>query len=278
MSAEGKRKLQAWLRKKSAPTTQLHKTLYALACLCRDAGYSQDQTEVIVKAYAAGGKGNRNVPEREALSAVNSAFKAPSRSSIRWPEPLPALMAECDRYPQPVPYPVHQGESPEFFLAKMFPGNPLLCCGMAAWAMDTRTLEDWRGMLKPMQFVVPSPMIAVEGARKEDGRESFHAESNTGARKYLVTEFDGPDKPQQMARIASLKALGTLSLAVLVDSAGKSLHAYWHANASESVNRDFFEHACKLGADDRLWLRSQFARMPGGTRERRRQEVLFFDL
>jgi len=278
MSADGMKKLKAWLRKKTPPHEQLHKTLFALACLCRDAGLEESESELIVKSYAAGGADGRSVPLREAQGAVRSAFNSNSASAIRWPKMLPSLVAECDRYPQSVPYPVRSSEPPEHFLRAMFSADPLLCCGMTAYAMDTRPLSEWCGMLHPMQFIVPSPMSAVMGPRKEDGKESFHAESNTGPRKYLVTEFDGPDKPRQMARIASLRALGTLSLALLVDSAGKSLHGYWTADPCEGVNRMFFEHACKLGADERLWLRSQFSRMPGGTRDGRRQEVLEMNL
>lgn len=274
-TAEGKKKLWAWLRKKEAPTTQLHKTLFALACMCRDAGYSQDQAAAIVQAYASGNT-ERRAPSREITSAVRSAFNCTAKSSRRWPKPMPVLMAECDRYPQSVPYPVHTDEPPEFFLRQMFDGDPLLCCGMTAYAMDTRPLSEWRGMLAPMQFVVPSPMTAETGPRKEDGRESFHAESNTGPRAYLVTEFDGPPKPAQMARIRSLAAFSLLDLVLVADSAGKSLHAFWRAK-DEATNARFFEQACRLGADERLWLRSQFARMPGGMRDRRRQEVLYWN-
>jgi hypothetical protein len=276
---DGMAKLEAWLRKKSAPTSQLHKTLYALACMCRDAGMPEEHAGLVVRAYAAGGRDNRSVPPREVEGAIRSAYRATAGPpGPKWPRPVPALIAECDRYPQSVPYPVHRDEPPEFFLGKMFPGNPLLCCGMTAWAMDTKPLEDWRGMLRPMQFLVPSAMASETGPRKEDGRESFHAEANTGPRQYLVTEFDGPDKPRQMARIRSLRALGTRSLVALVDSAGKSLHAFWRASGEEALNRIFFEQACRLGADERLWLRSQFARLPGGTRDGRRQDVLEFNL
>jgi len=274
---EGRKKLMAWLRKKQAPTTQLHGTLFALACMCREAGFTEEQGGVVVRAYAAAGRDGRTVPEREIEAALRDGFKSTSKPAAKWPRPLPALMAECDRYPRPVPYPIHRDEPPEFFLGRMFSGDPLLCCGMTAYAMDTRPLSEWRGMLGPMQFVVPSPMMTVTGPRKGDGQESFHAESNTGPREYLVTEFDGPPKPAQMARIASLRAFSVLDLVTVVDSGGKSLHGYWRAK-DESSNARFFEQACRLGADSKLWLRSQFSRMPGGTRERRRQEVLFFDL
>lgn len=273
---EGMRKLKAWLRKKENPKQQLHKTLFALSCMSREAGLEQEHAVLVVRAYAAGNMARR-AGEREILSAVASAYQGTYQPGPKWPGPVAELLAEVDTYPVQVPAPVMSGKSPEFFLEAMFPGDPLLCIGATTYAMDTRPLSEWQGMLRSMQFVVPSPMTAVTGPRKQDGKESFHAESNTGPRKYLVTEFDGPSKPQQMARIRSLEALGGLELAAVIDSAGKSLHAYWRA-VDEGTNASFFTRACKLGADQRLWLRSQFARLPGGTRDGRRQEVLLWKL
>jgi hypothetical protein len=275
-TAEGMRKLKAWLRKKENPKQQLHKTLFALSCMCRAAGLEKEHAVMVVRAYAAG-KMARRAGEREILSAVGSAYQDNYVPGPSWPGPVEGLLAEVDTYPSQVPAPVMSGKSPEFFLEAMFPGDPLLCVGATAYAMDTRPLSEWQGMLRPMQFLVPSPMTAVTGPRKEDGRESFHTESNTGPRKYLVTEFDGPTKPQQMARVRSLEAFGGLGLVAVVDSAGKSLHAWWRAG-DEPLNHNFFTRACKLGADQRLWLRSQFARLPGGTRDGRRQEVLVWKL
>jgi hypothetical protein len=276
MQTEGLRKLKAWLRKKENPKQQLHKTLFALSCMCREAGLGAEHAVLVVRAYAAGNMARR-AGDREIAAAVGSAYHGTYEAGPKWPRPVAQLTAEVDTYPAEVPAPVRSGQSPEFFLEAMFPGDPLLCVGATTYAMDTRPLSQWQHMLRPMQFIVPSPMTAVMGPRKQDGQESFHAESNTGPRKYLVTEFDGPTKPQQMARVRSLEAFGGLELVCVVDSAGKSLHAWWRA-ADEVANRNFFTRACKLGADERLWLRSQFARMPGGTRDGRRQEVLVWKL
>jgi hypothetical protein len=273
---DGQKKLRAWLRKKAPSHQQMHKSLFCLACLSRDAGYDIPRTRELVMAYASGGSG-RQVPLREVDSAVQMAFsQSPSKRSIQFPEACPRLIAEVSQFKAPVPYPVHPEEPPEFFLRQMFSPTDLLCIGATAFAMDTRPLQDWEGMLRPMQFLVPSPMISETGPRKQDGQPSFHAESNTGTRKFLITEFDGPDRPTQMALLRSLAARGPLLLAALVDSAGKSLHAFWRAHSDEHTNFEFFSHACRLGADPRLWLRSQFARLPGGTRSGKRQEVLFF--
>lgn len=269
-------KLKAWLRKKDSAEMSLHKAIFKIAILSKEAGLSPEQADLLCKTYAAG-KMARRAPEREIRSAVACAYSGEAKvQGPRFPKPIAELMAEVDAYPVPVPYPPYPMSTPEDFLDRMFPGDPLLCVGATAFAMDTKPLSEWRGLLAGMQFLVPSPMTASTGPRKMDGAESFHAESNTGERAYLVTEFDHAGKPQQMARIRALEARGSHKLALIVDSAGKSLHAYWKASGDARADFTFFSHATKLGADERLWLRSQFARLPAGQRDGRKQEVLLW--
>lgn len=268
-------KLKAWLRKKESSEMSLHKAIFKIAILSKEAGLLPEQAELLCKTYATGAA--RRAPEREIRSAVACAYSGNVKpQGPRFPKPMAELMAEVDAYPQPLPRPPYPHSTPEDFLDAMFPGDPLLCVGATAFAMDTKPLSEWRGMLAPMQFLVPSPMTTPTGPRKEDGAESFHAESNTGERAYLVTEFDHATKPAQMARIRALEARGSHKLALIVDSAGKSLHAYWKASGDAHADFTFFSHATKLGADERLWLRSQFARLPAGQRDGRKQEVLLW--
>ena len=268
-------KLKAWLRKKESSEMSLHKAIFKIAILSKEAGLPPEQAELLCKTYATGAA--RRAPEREIRSAVACAYSGNVKpQGPRFPKPMAELMAEVDAYPQPLPRPPYPHSTPEDFLDAMFPGDPLLCVGATAFAMDTKPLSEWRGMLAPMQFLVPSPMTTPTGPRKEDGAESFHAESNTGERAYLVTEFDHATKPAQMARIRALEARGSHKLALIVDSAGKSLHAYWKASGDAHADFTFFSHATKLGADERLWLRSQFARLPAGQRDGRKQEVLLW--
>jgi hypothetical protein len=166
------------------------------------------------------------------------------------------------------------------FLELLFPGDPLICAGWHNWKFDTRRLSEWGNELQSMQFVVPSPMIAKLGIT-QDGRESAHCLDNTGPRRFLVVEFDvhGMSLDQQAAITLHLKKYCPLVL--VLHSGGKSLHlwirAWGESEAPDSKLVRFFNHACKLGADRRLWLRSQFVRMPQGQRDnRKRQRVLYF--
>jgi hypothetical protein len=177
------------------------------------------------------------------------------------------------------------GPHTEWVVDRLFPGNPWLCVGQSKSEFKTRNRERLRGELANTSFIVPSRQIAECGLT-QDGRESEHSLSNTGPRDYLVTEFDfGPDThDKQAAIIWYLRQWASLTM--VVNSAGKSLHAWWHAHGSDEaddgVMHRFFRYAVSLGADPRMWLRSQFVRMPDGWRDDdkvkgKRQSVIYFD-
>jgi hypothetical protein len=76
----------------------------------------------------------------------------------------------------------------EEIIDSLFPGNPLLCCGWTRYDFDTRVRMRWY-KLHDLQFIVPNPMTALRGPTQ--GRKlSAYALSNTGARRFLIVEFD----------------------------------------------------------------------------------------
>jgi hypothetical protein len=189
----------------------------------------------------------------------------------------------------------------ETIIDAIWPGNPLLCCAKNTCTFATRRREVWRGHLSGCSLIVPNPMLKIKGLTRE-GKESEHTKEATAARVYLVVEFDfaefAPDGVTNTNMAAALRewrdkgitvtdasAALHLHLSVARDlvlvthSGGKSLHG-WYAcfDFTEEQNRKFFEYACHIGADPRTWLRSQFVRMPDGTRENgKRQTIFYFD-
>ena len=158
----------------------------------------------------------------------------------------------------------------------LFPGDPLLCAGRSKSDFDTRPREQWRGELSGMQLIVPSPMMARTG-RTQEGKESAHTLEQTGPRRFLVIEQDRGTPDEQAAVLLHLAERAPLALAV--HSGGKSIHG-WFASVGqpEEKLRRFMRYAVSLGGDEALWTRSQFARMPDGTRDNdKRQTVYFFN-
>ena len=156
--------------------------------------------------------------------------------------------------------------------------DPLVCIGKSKAEFATRPLSVWmsNGKLPTSTLIVPSPMSKRIGLTKE-GKESEHCLDNTGPRRFLVLEFDRGTVDDHAARLWHLAAFAPLVL--VVHSGGKSLHGWFYCQGqSETVLRKFMAYAVSLGGDDATWTRSQFVRLPGGLRDgKTRQSVFYFD-
>ena len=162
----------------------------------------------------------------------------------------------------------------ELVIDRLFPGNPLLCCGLSQSVFDTRPRRDWQGKLAKLQFIVPSPMAAVTGVTK-DGRASKHSLDNTGPRRFLICEFDQGGADDHAAILLHLGQFAPLIC--VVHSGGKSLHGWFYvANQPDTKVTKFFRYAVALGADRATWTKSQFVRMPEGSRDDGRRQTVYF--
>jgi hypothetical protein len=162
----------------------------------------------------------------------------------------------------------------EEIIDRLFPGSPLLCVGKSNSQFSTRHRESWRGRLTNMALIVPSPMSARTG-HTQDGKESEHTLENTGPRRFLVIEQDSGSVDEQSAILLHLAERAPLALAV--HSGSKSIHGWFYcANQLEERLRVFMRYAVSLGADQATWTRSQFVRMPGGTRADGNPQVVYF--
>ena len=153
-----------------------------------------------------------------------------------------------------------------FILEHLFPGDPLVCMGWDVESFDTLPLSEWKHPER-MQLVVPSPMSARTGLKKDGSGESSHTLANTGPRKSLVVDFD--DRAGLDIHAATAWQLGThLPLVMALSTGGKGLHAWFKTEGlSDAELLPFFTLAVECGGDPRMWLRSQFARMPDGSRD-----------
>lgn len=166
------------------------------------------------------------------------------------------------------------GSHTEQLIDGLFPGDPLLCAGRSNSQFATRSRSEWRGELAGLQLIVPSPMTARMG-RTQDGKESAHALSITGPRRFLVIEQDCGTIDEQSAVLLHLAERAPL--AVAVHSGSKSIHGWFYCGCqSEEKLRRFMQYAVSLGADRATWTRSQFVRMPDGTRDNGKRQTVYF--
>jgi len=162
----------------------------------------------------------------------------------------------------------------EEIIDAIFPGDPLLCAGRSSCEFATRSREEWRGDLAALQLIVPSLMTARTG-HTQDGKESAHTLETTGPRRFLVIEQDGGTIDEQAAILLHLAKRAPLSLAV--HSGSKSIHGWFYCvGQTEERLRAFVQYAVSLGADRATWTRSQFVRMPDGTRDNGERQTVFF--
>jgi hypothetical protein len=164
----------------------------------------------------------------------------------------------------------------EEIINALFPGNPLLCAGRSNCDFATRARSEWAGKLAELQLIVPSPMTTRIG-RTQEGKESAHTLETTGPRRFLVIEQDRGTIDEQAAVLLHLAERAPL--AVAVHSGSKSIHGWFYCiGQAEEKLRRFMQYAVSLGADRATWTRSQFVRMPDGTRDNgKRQAVYFFN-
>jgi hypothetical protein len=92
-----------------------------------------------------------------------------------------------------------------------------------------------------------------------------------------VIEQDSGSIADQGAVLRYLAEIAPLAL--VTHSGGKSLHGWYYCEGvADKTLREFMDLAVSLGADKATWTRSQFVRMPGGTRESgERQAVYYFN-
>ena len=267
--------------------TGVHAWIMRSAHACRKAGLSPEQAVREIESRIT----RRPSPANEIPVAVEKAYDAapapgePSRqwnTAPKWPavnqEQREAVIAAGEGLVdlwEASPIRFEAGEShAEEIVDALFPENPLLCVGQSSSQFATRHREDFRGTLASQQLIVPSPMSSQTG-RTQTGKVSEHTLENTGDRRFLVIEQDAGTADEQSAVLLHLAEIAPLVLAV--HSGSKSIHGWFYCQGqAEARLLTFMRKAVTLGADRATWTRSQFVRMPDGTRDGGARQTAYY--
>jgi hypothetical protein len=213
-----------------------------------------------------------------AIASYKNQKKRKSRPSMKLDQKLiektqrtgPTLLKLKNTSPVKAPAELSAGRHVDI----LFPDNCLICCGASSHTFTTRPKNEWFDKLHRLQFIVPSPMSTKMGFT-QSGKPSSHTLSNTGDRRFLVVEFDDGTLDKQAA---ILHHLGTkFPLTLIVFSGSKSLHGWFYVQGlKEHHIREFFNYACKLGADPATWTKSQFVRIPNGKRKSGQRQTVYY--
>jgi hypothetical protein len=259
-----------------------------------------------------GGKHDARAIWRAINKIRGTDYNGPSQP--KWPEPNLKLIEQITLnhiWDIPGALGTLESRSPERRLDKLttdqivrrlFSVNSLLSIGMEMKDTSVHPIERVKNLYK-FSLIVPSPMVSMSGQTQE-GKESGRCLSNTGPRRFLITEFDfKPTDKQgnptiwvplldlwksygmtaQDAAAAIILHLAQYGPVVMVVFSGNvSLHGWWLASgeSEEEGSRlnQFMRYAATLGADTATYARSQFVRMPGAIRpDGRKQTVHFLD-
>jgi hypothetical protein len=296
------------------PNNGYHQHIMRLACFLR--GMEMEAGDAVKLIHAKFGKGlrRRSFHTNEVEDAVGEAYSLPKAKTTRvkkiilptkfekispesfWTRnmPLPKVKEDPSAIRKSIghsPWTMERmhaesplnvdAMSPQQLLNLVFEPGELICCGSVA-RFSTRTAEEWSSGGWMGDQVVPSPSRARQGwTLSHKPTLSPHTRDSTGRRKYIVVESDDKDMPfdDKASVLRYLRDKTEAHLKMVVHTAGKSLHGWFKASEDEFLNFKFMELACRLGADLRMWLPEQLARLPNAIRikNQKLQKCYYFD-
>ena len=297
-----------------------HAALLSVSNLGAMAGLSPEKVFLDLRANV---HGKRSVPDREIHDAVNKAFRDFKRgvmASFPSPPRRPAFNAlkmlngilatgegageadlcECS----PVRIDWAPAQDALHLLALLYQPGDRLFIGARhdAGPEHVHTVADWRTRFEtgaPVpEHIIPNPLTGEPGPTK-DGKPSFRADTCVARFRFAVLEFDQMPEPLrdsgQPAATWPREAqcqfwAGVLAfdwpIATLIDSGGKSIHAWMTVDALDSAewenkieNELFARWLMPLGVDQACRNEARLSRMPGHfrTEKSRWQRILYLN-
>lgn len=215
---------------------------------------------------------HRKITNREIDAAITFALTdRPRIGSERlpdWPEQDPEWIQRLAGHPAPFRLPaagedVDTGYRGLDAIRTLFRNDELICAGRDPFEAQIYH-GGWLGHNTPLfQFIVANPMRGPY-ALTQTGKYAARCQTNVRLIRHLVVEFDGHTKTLQASLIGYLSTF--LPLRLVVDAAGKSLHAWFVASNDPVYNFQFYFLAVRLGADQTRFDYAGWVRMPGGMR------------
>ena len=290
------RKLESALREWPAAGEGVHAHVMRCACLARQAGLKPDQaaariratmprdpspaSEVaaaIHKAYATSGGGKSNAPPaRKFMPLTRAAFvrRGDGATEADWLNRSPVLI---DWEPGP--------RDALAVLDALWRPDELLFVDQSM-GNGVNAVREWRmrfamGLPVP-PHVIPNPLRPDAGTT-QDGKPSHRCDDSVASFRYAVAEFDVMDKAEQLAFWWGYRSA---PIAALIDSGGKSIHAWLRVDCSDRAawERDieqilFGKVLIPLGCDPQCRNESRLSRMPGHFRRENNawQRLLYLD-
>ena len=145
-----------------------------------------------------------------------------------------------------------------------------------AYGTCVKKISDWLSspslLLNP--HMAPNPMSGVAAPQSGDpSKTTMRGDACVSRRIFAVAEMDAKDKDTQIAMCFGLMSIG-FKLAAVVDSGGKSVHAWIAVNCkdekewTDSVERCLFDrYLVPMGVDRACKNEARLSRLPGHFRK-----------
>jgi len=288
------------------PGRGCHPTLLRVANLGIAAGIAAES--VFSDIRAAIPQGTRRVPDREILVTVDKAAKdaasaTPAHRPRAWPSKTNPqvdgvrlrnkIIAEGSRDEADLweASPVRLGEAVPWdallLLDLLYREEDYLFIGNL-FARPVRQVAEWRQLLKlhgPFwPHIMPNPVDGQLHATSA-GTPSWRCDAAVCDFRFAVAEFDNLSRADQIAFWSGTISQGLVDVAVLIDSGGKSLHAWVRVDRPDrdawecEVEQELFgQWLAPMGVDLACRNESRLSRLPGHYRADtgNRQRLLYF--
>lgn len=275
-----------------------HPRLLGVANIGMRAGLAPGEVAAALREHTP--HGTRHVPDREIRDAVEKAASERTRPPRHWggarwrtvpttaraASAAPAVdaarfmermlakgagVAEVDLWeasPVRLDTPPGPEDAVRLLEALYAPGDILFLGDRYGRAVKTAAgwIADFRAGKPVPPHAMPNPVSGIP-ARTKDGRPSYRADACVQSFRYAVAEFDGLGRDEQLAFWWAVD----LPVAALIDSGGKSLHAWIRVDGvgtaaqwTDTVEELLFARwLVPLGCDAACRNEARLSRLPG---------------
>jgi len=278
-----------------------HAALLGIANKGVRAGLSEQRLFEDIRASVPRGK--RHVPNGEILAAIRKAIADAGIQLSAKPyvvrQPIDGKAAlrriltngktdnEADLWElSPVRLDWEPQEDAPRFLAAMYEPEELVFIGdrtdTGIVGQNIRSVREWTDFFKAGgkagPFIVINPLTGKKSKTKSGDRETYRGDGCIASYRYALAEFDDLSKEQQIKFWTGAK----LQIKALVDSGGKSVHAWLLVEVSgeeewndEIKDKLYGRALTPIGIDSTCRNPARLARLPGCIRGENIQKILY---
>ena len=252
-------------------------TVYCLHASCASS-VERKNTELREAIRTGQPAGCPEIPKREQKRLMEARMRC-ERLRNRAAKALPTILQKHDwpldeiKATSPVAIPEARHEQTQLLL-RAFAEEDVVWIGdrkdsgHESHAVHFKTAAEWLTL-----GVVDGPLICPVTFKPDSISRS---NDNVLARRFLVVESDHLGKDEVGSVFRWLQSAVELPLVAIVDTAGKSLHAWFQWQHEDELD-DFKIVLPALQCDPKLFTTSQPVRLPGGLRDGRVQSLVYFD-